>query len=79
MKIYRNLLIIVSALTIEMLGTVDGNVAVVGLVGRDKTTGDVQSFSGDTFYSDALLELFPSSKSGSNEMGNKYQRYQKRL
>ena len=54
--------------TLDFSGTVDGKTAVVGLVGRNKTSGEVQTFYSDTFYSNAKLVLTPKSSSPSNRV-----------
>ena len=52
-----------STKTFDFSGTLNNQPVVVGLVGRDKVTGEALSFSGDTFYSDAKLVLTPIPKS----------------
>ncbi|MCL2073946.1 MAG: BACON domain-containing protein [Marinilabiliaceae bacterium] len=65
--------------TLDFSGYVEGYDAVFGLIGRDNSTGEVQSFSGDTFYSEVSLQLYPQSKSGETQGNGKYLRPQKRL
>ena len=43
--------------SLNFKGSIEGNPAVVGIVGRDKTTGAGVAFAGETFYGDAVLVL----------------------
>jgi len=49
--------------TLDFSGKVGNNDAFIGLVTRNKTTGETDIFYGDTFYSDAKLVITPASGS----------------
>ena len=64
--------------TLNFSGTIDGRTAVVGVVGRNKITGQVETFYGDTFYSGAKLILTPKSNQvqiNENKMNGKEQKF----
>ena len=66
--------------TLDFTGLVSGNKAVVGLVGRNKITGNAESFLGDTFYYGAILTLIQNNaKSVISKSANELQNNEKTL